>query len=67
MKKLMEAIQNMALSYVLNILKEKEDEIAKTIASKGDLKWVSEEDEIKIAKGIVSAVGDVLEGLAKKK
>ena len=63
----MEAIQNMALSYVLNILKEKEDEIAKTIASKGDLKWVSEEDEIKIAKGIVSAVGDVLEGLAKKK
>ena len=27
----------------------------------------SEEDEIKIAKGIVSAVGDVLEGLAKKK
>ena len=67
MKKLMEAIQNMALSYVLNILKEKEDEIAKTIASKGDLKWVSEEDEIKIAKGIVSAVGDVLEVLAKKK
>ena len=67
MKKLIEAIQNMALSYVLNILKEKEDEIAKTIASKGDLKWVSEEDEIKIAKGIVSAVGDVLEGLAKKK
>ena len=67
MKKLMEAIQNMALSYVLNILKEKEDEIAKTIASKGDLKWVSEEDEIKIAKGIVSAVSDVLEGLAKKK
>ena len=67
MKKLMEAIQNMALSYVLNILKEKEDEIAKQIASKGDIKWVSEEDEIKIAKGIVSAVGDVLEGLAKKK
>ena len=67
MKKLMEAIKGMALNYVLNILKEKEDEIAKTIASKGDLKWVSEEDEIKIAKGIVSAVGDVLEGLAKKK
>ena len=67
MKKLMEAIKVMSLNYVLNILKEKEDEIAKTIASKGDLKWVSEEDEIKIAKGIVSAVGDVLEGLAKKK
>ena len=63
----MEAIQNMALSYVLNILKEKEDEIAKTIASKGDLKWVSEEDEIKLAQGVISAVGDVLEGLAKKK
>ena len=67
MKKLMEAIKGMALNYVLNILKEKEDEIAKQIASKGDIKWVSEEDEIKIAKGIVSAVGDVLEGLAKKK
>ena len=63
----MEAIKGMALNYVLNILKEKEDEIAKQIASKGDIKWVSEEDEIKIAKGIVSAVGDVLEGLAKKK
>ena len=67
MKKLTEAIKGMALNYVLNILKEKEDEIAKQIASKGDIKWVSEEDEIKIAKGIVSAVGDVLEGLAKKK
>tara|TARA_Y100001963_G_C6576980_1_gene351553 strand:+ start:342 stop:545 length:204 start_codon:yes stop_codon:yes gene_type:complete len=67
MKKLMEAIKGMALNYVLNMLKEQEAELAKQIASKVDIPFVKEEDEIKLAQGVISAVGDVLEGLAKKK
>tara|TARA_R100000808_G_C2074009_1_gene100375 strand:+ start:284 stop:487 length:204 start_codon:yes stop_codon:yes gene_type:complete len=67
MKKLLEAIKGMAVNYVIGVLKEKEDELAKQIASKVEIPFVKEEDEVKLAKGVISAVGDVLEGLAKKK
>ena len=63
----MSAIKGMAVNYVIGVLKEKEDELAKQIASKVDIPFVKEEDEIKLAQGVISAVGDVLEGLAKKK
>ena len=67
MKKLMEAIKGMAINYVLNILKEKEDEFAKEIASKISIPGVPEHREVALAKGVLSAVGDVLESIAKKK
>ena len=67
MKKLMEAIKGMALNYVLNILKEKEDELAKDIASKFNIPGVPESKEIDLVKGVLSATSDVLKELANKK
>lgn len=67
MKKLMEAIKSIAINYVIGTLKEREEELAKTVASQVDIPFVPEKDEVKLARGVISAVGDVLEGLAKKK
>ena len=66
MKKLVEAIKGMAINYVIGSLKERETELAKQIASKVDIPFVPEEDEIKLAKGVISAVTDVLEGMTVK-
>ena len=48
-------------------LKEKEDELAEHIASKIDIPFVSEKDETALAKGVISAVSDILHGLGNQK
>ena len=67
MKKLMDAIKGMAVNYVVGILKEREDELAKHIASKIDIPFVSEKDETALGKGLISAVSDILHGLGNQK
>ena len=53
MKKLMDAIKGMAVNYVVGILKEREDELAKHIASKIDIPFVSEKTEGKASPGLI--------------
>ena len=66
MKALVQAIKGMAINMIIGQLEANKKELATKIAKQVDIPFVKEEDEIKLAKGVISAVGDVLEGLAKK-
>ena len=55
MKKLMDAIKGMAVNYVVGILKEREDELAKHIDSKIEIPFVPEKYETALAQGLISA------------
>ena len=66
MKALMEAIKGMAINLVIGQLEANKKELATKIAAQVDIPFVKEEDEIKLAEGVLSAVKDVIRGMAKK-
>tara|TARA_Y100000034_G_scaffold99357_1_gene122004 strand:- start:1893 stop:2090 length:198 start_codon:yes stop_codon:yes gene_type:complete len=65
MKALMEAIKGMAVNLVIGQLEANKKELATKIAAQVDIPFVKEEDEIKLAEGVLSAVKDVIRGMAK--
>ena len=65
MKALMEAIKGMAVNLVIGQLEANKKELATKIAAQVDIPFVKEEDEIKLAEGVLSAVKDVIKGMAK--
>jgi hypothetical protein len=67
MKALSDAIKKMAISMVIGQLEKNKEALAKSIASKFDIPFVKEEDEIALASGVLSCVTDVIEGLATEK
>ena len=66
MKTLVKAIKGMAINMVIGQLEANKKELAKNIASKVDIPFVSEKDEIALAEGVLSAVKDVIEDMTKK-
>ena len=66
MKALVKAIKGMAINMVIGQLEANKKELAKNIASKVDIPFVSEKDEIALAEGVLSAVKDVIEDMTKK-
>ena len=66
MKKLWDAIMSMAIPMVVNMLKERESELAKKFADDQDIPFIGEKGEEKLAAGIISAVCELLEDSAKK-
>ena len=66
MKALMEAIKGMAINMVIGQLEANKKELAIKIAAQVDIPFVKESDEIKLAEGVLSAVKDVIRGMAKK-
>jgi len=66
MKALVKAIKSMAINMVIGQLEANKKELAKNIASKVDIPFVSEKDEIALAEGVLSAVKDVIEDMTKK-
>ena len=66
MKSLMEAIKGMAVNLVIGQLEANKKELATKIAAQVDIPFVKESDEVKLAEGVLSAVKDVIEGMAKK-
>ena len=67
MKSLVEAIKGMAINMVIGQLEQNKKQLATKIAAQVDIPFVKEEDEIKLAEGVLSAVKDVIEGMGKKK
>tara|TARA_Y100000310_G_scaffold270854_1_gene284890 strand:- start:591 stop:788 length:198 start_codon:yes stop_codon:yes gene_type:complete len=65
MKALVEAIKNMAINMVIGQLEANKKELATKIAAQVDIPFVKEADEIKLAEGVLSAVNDVIKGMAK--
>ena len=65
MKALMEAIKGMAINLVIGQLEANKKELATKIAAQVDIPFVKEEDEIKLAEGVLSAVKDVIRGMGK--
>ena len=61
----MEAIKGMAVNLVIGQLEANKKELATKIAAQVDIPFVKEEDEIKLAEGVLSAVKDVIKGMAK--
>ena len=66
MKALMEAIKGMAVNLVIGQLEANKKALATKIAAQVDIPFVKEEDEIKLAEGILLVVKDVIRGMAKK-
>ena len=66
MKALIDAIKSMAINMVIGQLEANKKELATKIAAQVDIPFVKESDEIKLAEGVLSAVKDVIEGMAKK-
>ena len=66
MKALVKAIKGMAINMIIGQLEANKKELAKNIASKVDIPFVSEKDEIALAEGVLSAVKDVIEDMTKK-
>ena len=66
MKALIKAIKSMAINMVIGQLEANKKELAKNIAAKVDIPFVSEKDEIALAEGVLSAVKDVIEDMTKK-
>ena len=66
MNKLVEAIKGMAINMIIGQLEANKKELATKIAAQVDIPFVKESDEIKLAEGVLSAVKDVIEGMAKK-
>ena len=66
MKALVQAIKGMAINMIIGQLEANKKELATKIAKQVDIPFVKEEDEIKLAEGVLSAVKDVIEGMAKK-
>ena len=66
MKKLIEAIKNMAINMIIGQLEANKKELATKIAAQVDIPFVKESDEVALAEGVLSAVKDVIEGMAKK-
>ena len=65
MKALVEAIKTMAINMVIGQLEANKKELATKIAAQVDIPFVKEADEIKRAEGVLSAVNDVIKGMAK--
>ena len=61
----MEAIKGMAINLVIGQLEANKKELATKIAAQVDIPFVKEEDEIKLAEGVLSAVKDVIKGMNK--
>ena len=61
----MEAIKGMAINLVIGQLEANKKELATKIAAQVDIPFVKEEDEIKLAEGVLSAVKDVIRGMSK--
>ena len=66
MNKLIEAIKNMAINMIIGQLEANKKELATKIAAQVDIPFVKESDEVALAEGVLSAVKDVIEGMAKK-
>jgi len=66
MKALVKAIKSMAINMVIGQLEANKKELATKIAAKVEIPFVSEKDEIALAEGVLSAVKDVIEDMAKK-
>ena len=65
MKALVEAIKGMAINMIIGQLEANKKELATKIAAQVDIPFVKEADEIKLAEGVLSAVNDVIKGMAK--
>ena len=65
MKALVEAIKTMAINMVIGQLEANKKELATKIAAQVDIPFVKEADEIKLAEGVLTAVNDVIKGMAK--
>ena len=66
MKALIKAIKGMAINMVIGQLEANKKELAKNIASKIEIPFLKEKDEIELAEGVLSAVKDVIEDMTKK-
>ena len=66
MKALIKAIKGMAINMVIGQLEANKKELAKNIASKVEIPFLKEKDEIALAEGVLSAVKDVIEDMTKK-
>tara|TARA_Y100000310_G_scaffold211558_1_gene212282 strand:- start:151 stop:351 length:201 start_codon:yes stop_codon:yes gene_type:complete len=66
MKALIDAIKGMAINMIIGQLEANKKELATKIAAQVDIPFVKESDEIALAEGVLSAVKDVIEGMAKK-
>ena len=66
MKALIDAIKKMAINMVIGQLEQNKKELATKIASKVDIPFVKESDEIALAEGVLSAVKDAIEDMGKK-
>ena len=66
MKALIKAIKSMAINMVIGQLEANKKELAKNIASKIEIPFLKEKDEIALAEGVLSAVKDVIEDMTKK-
>ena len=66
MNKLIEAIKNMSINMIIGQLEANKKELATKIAAQVDIPFVKESDEVALAEGVLSAVKDVIEGMAKK-
>ena len=66
MKALVAAIKGMAINMIIGQLEANKKELATKIASQVDIPFVKESDEIALAEGVLSAVKDVIEGMAEK-
>ena len=66
MKALIKAIKSMAINMVIGQLEANKKELAKNIASKVEIPFVKEKDEIALAEGILSALKELIEDMNKK-
>ena len=66
MKALVDAIKKMAINMVIGQLEQNKKELATKIASKVDIPFVKEEDEIKLAEGVLSVMKETIEDMGKK-
>ena len=66
MKTLIDVIKGMAINMVIGQLESNKKQLATKIAAQVDIPFVKEADEIALAEGVLSAVKDVIEEMAKK-
>ena len=63
MNKLWKAIMGLAVPMVINMIKDKEDELAKKFAASQDIPFIGEKGEEKLAAGVIAAVVELLEDI----
>ena len=63
MKNFFDYIKKMAVQMVINTLKENSDDLAKKVAAKNSIPFLSEKQEIELADKLIEGVAELLEDL----